>query len=42
MQAFMTEVQERKTQNFFIFFREFQFMVSAPDNHSLSSDQDTN
>ena len=41
MHAFMIEVQEKRTQNFF-FLREFQFMVFAPDNYSLSSDQDTN
>ena len=27
---------------FFFFFREFQPMMSAPDDSSLSSDQDTN
>ena len=27
---------------FFFFFKEFQPMASTPDNHSLSSDQDTN
>ena len=27
---------------FFFFFRKFQFMSSAPDDSSLSSDQDTN
>ena len=27
---------------FFFFFREFQHMVSAPNDSSLSSDQDTN
>ena len=26
----------------FFFFREFQLMASAPDDSSLSSDQDTN
>ena len=27
---------------FFFFLREFQHMASAPDNSSLSSDQDSN
>ena len=27
---------------FLFFFREFQLMTSAPDNSSLSLDQDTN
>ena len=26
----------------FFFFREFQLIASAPNNNSLSSDQDTN
>ena len=28
--------------HFTFFFREFQFMTSAPDDSSLSSDQDIN
>ena len=28
--------------NFFFFWRKFQLIVSAPDDNSLSSDQDTN
>lgn len=31
-----------KSSNFFFFLREFQPMASAPDNNSLSSNQDTN
>jgi len=28
--------------NFCFFFKEFQLMTSTPDEHFLSSDQDTN
>ena len=38
---FMNEINLCSNYNFF-FLREFQPMTSAPDDSSLSSDQDTN
>ena len=34
--------REMSDEFFFFFLREFQPMASAPDDSSLSSDQDTN
>ena len=31
-----------RESNFFFFFKEFQLITSAPDDSSLSSNQDTN